>query len=204
MVNLLGVALLFATAPAGPLWTEGERKVLLDGLSHTRDLVVDATKGLSPAQWRFKEEPGRWSIAEIVEHLGVQDDLYFREMFIISQQPSQPPRRQGVKEQDALILEYTDDPEKSITNWSLEPLGRWAGEPARAVAAFLRTREHLIAFVRDTKKDLRLQLTFRDYKGKGDRWSVRDLHQLMLTNIAHARRHVNQIERVKAHPKYPR
>ncbi len=186
------------------VWTEAERKFLLDGLAQTRDLVVDATKGLTPAQWRFKEDPGRWSIAEIVEHLGLQDDMYFREMDIIAQQPSQPARRDGVKEQDALILQYAEDPEKGQAPWILEPLGRWAADPTKAVAAFVRTRQHLIDFVRDTKTDLRLHITFRVYKGKANRWSARDLHQLMLTNIAHTRRHLDQLQRVKSHPQYPR
>ena len=54
-----------------------------------------------------------------------------------------------------------------------------------------------------TRKDLRVQFIFREYKGTANRWSVRDLHQLLLTTIAHTERHVNQMLKVKAHPAYP-
>ena len=35
----------------------------------TRNRVIEATSGLSDAQWRFKPAPDRWSIAENLEHM---------------------------------------------------------------------------------------------------------------------------------------
>ena len=38
-------------------------------LQQTRNAVIGATKGLSEAQWTFKPAPGRWSIAENLDHM---------------------------------------------------------------------------------------------------------------------------------------
>ena len=44
-------------------------------LESTKKGVVDATKGLSDAQWNFKPAPDRWSIAEVMEHLAAAEDM---------------------------------------------------------------------------------------------------------------------------------
>jgi uncharacterized damage-inducible protein DinB len=44
-------------------------------LQQTQNGVVGATKGLSQAQWKFKPAPDRWSIAEIVEHMVLAQEL---------------------------------------------------------------------------------------------------------------------------------
>src|SRR5258708_23486503 len=44
-------------------------------LRQTRNYVIGATKGLSEAQWKFKPAPNRWSIAEIVEHMVLTQEL---------------------------------------------------------------------------------------------------------------------------------
>jgi len=38
-------------------------------LQQTRNAVIGATKGLSGAQWRFKQTPGQWSVAENLDHI---------------------------------------------------------------------------------------------------------------------------------------
>ena len=54
----------------------GERQTLLAGLDRTEQLVRDQVAQLSPEQW---------SLTEIVEHLGLQEDMYFREIYLIAQ-----------------------------------------------------------------------------------------------------------------------
>ena len=38
-------------------------------MEHSRAGVLEATKGLSEAQWNFKQTPDRWSVAEVTEHI---------------------------------------------------------------------------------------------------------------------------------------
>lgn len=184
-------------------WTENERQMLIAGLERTEQLVRSELAGLSSSQWTFREKPERWSIAEIVEHLGVQDDMYFREICLLVQQPPQPSYQDKVRGNDAAILEYVTDAEIGQASWYLEPKGRWR-DPRQAAQAFSNSRRHLTDFVRTTKADLRQHFTFRSYAGKQNRWSVRDLHQLMLTTIVHTERHVGQMRKVKADPGFPK
>jgi hypothetical protein len=37
--------------------------------------VLESTKGLSEAQWKFKQAPDRWSVAEVVEHIALVEDF---------------------------------------------------------------------------------------------------------------------------------
>jgi hypothetical protein len=195
-----------AVTASGPRWTEAERQLLIDGLNRTKELVVAQTNGLADAAWTFRESPERWSIAEITEHLGLQEDMYFRELYLLSQVPAMPELEPRVAGKDERIPGYASDPEPGVAAWYLQPMGRWNSRE-KAVGQFVRSREKLTEFVRTTPEDLRIHFTFRDYV-RADRkeslWSIRDLHQLVLTTIAHTERHVNQMKKVTAHPKYPR
>jgi hypothetical protein len=42
-------------------------------LEKTRDGVIEATRGLSPAQLNFKPAPDRWSVAEVTEHIAATE-----------------------------------------------------------------------------------------------------------------------------------
>jgi len=44
-------------------------------LHQTRNYVIGATRGLSEAQWKFKPASDRWSVAEIVEHIVLAQEL---------------------------------------------------------------------------------------------------------------------------------
>jgi hypothetical protein len=196
--------LLFTAAclHSQPQWTQPDRQTLISELNRTEQLVLKEVAGLTPTQWAFKENAGRWSIVEIVEHLGLQEDMYFREIYLIAQQPAKSGGRKNVREADAAILAYATDPERGQAAWFLEPKGRWR-HPGKAVEAFTHSRRQLVDFIRTTQADLRRHFTFRPYSGKQSQWSARDLHQLMLTTVAHTERHVGQIRKVKADPKFP-
>jgi hypothetical protein len=193
-------------ASSSPSWTEAERQLLADGLKRTKDLVVRLTDGLSDTAWNFRESPERWSIAQITEHLGLQEDMYFRELYLLSQVPAMPELKPRVAGKDQRIAGYATDPEPGVAAWFLQPMGRWISREM-AVGQFVRSRAKLTEFILTTKEDLRVHFTFRDYvrsDGKESLWAIRDLHQLVLTTIAHTERHVNQMKKVTEHPDYPR
>ena len=52
-----------------PIWTEEDRKYLLDNLIRSKEEIIAETKNLTKEQWNFKESPDRWSINQIVEHI---------------------------------------------------------------------------------------------------------------------------------------
>ena len=76
-------------------------------------------------------------------------------------------------------------------------------------AAFYKARGELTQLIEETDVDLRKQFTFRvPVEGKDIEnikiGQVRDLHQLLLTGIAHTDRHLLQIRRIKDHLQYPK
>ncbi len=69
--TLLVLALLFTTSALfhAQSLTQADRDKGLQYLESTRRGVVNATEGLSAAQWNFKAAPDRWSVAECMEHI---------------------------------------------------------------------------------------------------------------------------------------
>jgi quercetin dioxygenase-like cupin family protein len=189
------------------LWTDAEREFLVQELEQTRGQLVREVAPLTPQQIHFREAPGRWSVLEIVEHLEVQDEMYWRELDILPRGPQLPGLAARVLGNDEKLLAYEHDPGKADAGY-LKPVGRF-GTKELALQAFDTIRHRIIRFVRTTPKDLRSYYTFRNYEPDGklahaDIYAVRDLHQLMLTCIAHTKRHIRQLQRVKAHPGFPR
>jgi len=65
--------------------------------------VLDAVKGLSPAQWNFKPAPERWSIAECMEHIAAEDFIRGAVENGVMKAPPAPGR--DVAQIDAAIIE---------------------------------------------------------------------------------------------------
>jgi hypothetical protein len=189
------------------LWTEQERAFLVRELEQTRQQLLDEVKPLTARQVNFRESQGRWSVLEIVEHLEVQDEMFWRELDILPRGPAMPEMAERVRGNDQKLLQYENDPGKADAGY-LSPMGRF-GTKELALQAFDTVRHRMIRFIRTTPKDLRQYFTFRNYESDGKLanagiYDVRDLHQLMLTAIAHTRRHIRQLQQVKAHPDFPR
>jgi hypothetical protein len=65
----------------------------LEYLIETRDGVLEAVKGLSEAQWRFRPSPDRWSGLENVEHLALVGRRVVEIMGRLDQAPAAPADR---------------------------------------------------------------------------------------------------------------
>src|SRR5713101_1048370 len=70
MAGLLIALLMIAGAAAASAQevTQAEKDKALQYLETTKKGVLEATKGLSEAQWNFKPAPDRWSVAQVTEH----------------------------------------------------------------------------------------------------------------------------------------
>ena len=49
-----------------PVWTEEDRKYLLDNLIRSKEELIQETKNLTDEQWDFKENSNRWNINQLV------------------------------------------------------------------------------------------------------------------------------------------
>jgi len=170
---------------------------------YTRRRVVDATTGLSDAQWRFKPAPDCWSIAENLEHMViVQERILGPVLEQLAQAPA-PPVDRDCRQVDAIVLDKI--PDRSIKAKApdfLEPTGLWT-LPA-ALDRLFRNYEHLTEFVESTP-DLREHILDSPPLRvvTNGAFDTMDGYQWALAAAAHNERHVRQILELKADPNYP-
>jgi len=172
-------------------------------LDQTRNGVIGATKGLSEAQRKFKPAPDRWSIAEIVEHIVVVQELVLGP---IREQLAKSPvvtADRDYKQIDAVIVNQLPDRlQKFQAPEMLRPTGRW--EPSVALDRLVKNYARLSEYL-DSTPDLRQhQVDAPPLKAvsKGAYDSM-DGYQWVLGAAAHTERHTKQILEVKADPDFP-
>jgi len=198
----LGVLFSCQESASQKVWTEDDRTLLLEGLQKSQAELIEITRLLNEDQWHFKTDSVSWSIAEIVEHLGLQQDMHFREVYVISQQPVNGPYNLELKENDEKVLQYEFDPNKDIAGFYVRPMGRWLSRTA-ALDQFNQSREEIKKFVEITEADLRTHFSYRNSLQDPDYRRKRDLHQILLTTVSHTRRHNFQIKMIMEHPAFP-
>jgi hypothetical protein len=179
--------------------TKEERDRAVDYLKQTEKDFLAATEGLSEAQWKFKAAPDRWSIAETAEHIAVTEDTIWK---LVSEKmmksPATPEKAAEAQGKDEIILtKVPDRSRKAQAPEQLKPTGRWATR-ALLVKDFEHSRSQEIAFLKDTKEDLRNHFEEHPFL------KTIDAYQWLLLNGAHCKRHTSQILEVKADPNYPK
>lgn len=196
---LFTLSLLMLVSPAlrSQDITSEERQKAIKYLEKTRADVLAATKGLSDAQWNFKQAPDRWSVAEVTEHIAAAEDFL---MTMVVEKVMKAPARtetEDVKAIDAMILQRI--PDRSVKAQAPEPLrpSNKFGSPKDSLKHFTENRTKTIKFLTDTK-DLR-QHAVDSPLGK-----KLDGYEWVLFVAAHSERHTKQLNEVKADPGFPK
>src|SRR5687768_9688201 len=104
------------------LWTAEDKQYTIDNFIRTRDAVTKETENLTPEQWAFRESPGRWSIAEIVEHLAIWEIIWSREVGIGSRNKPQPELVKTTRP-DSYYHEFIMEPAEHKASTMSSPLG---------------------------------------------------------------------------------
>lgn len=187
----------FATAAArAQELSQADRDKAVQYLESTKKGVLEATKGLSAAQWNFKSAPDRWSIAECMEHIAASED-YIRGMVVekVMVAPA-APGRDVVKIDETILANVPDRSNKLQAPEPLKPTNRF-GSPQLAIDHFVESRAKTEEFVKATPG-------LRDHAGDspvGTKW---DAYEFVLLIAAHSERHTKQINEVKADPNFPK
>ena len=192
---LSALALTGLAAPAQQL-SQADRDKGVQYLQETRDGVVAAVSGLSDAQMHFKAGPDRWSVAECLEHIALAEDFLFMnvEQNVMKAGPGAPDRPYAKIDAGVLAM-IPDRSHKAQAPPELVPTGRWT--PDEALKHFLASREKTIEFMKNTP-DLRAHVT------DGPMGQPLDAYEWLLFIGAHSKRHTEQIDEVKADPKFPK
>ena len=179
--------------------SRAERDHAVAELESSQKAFLEATNGLSEAQWNFKPAPDRWSIAECAEHIGVTENFIVK---LITEQAlksaAEPEKRSQVQGKDAAIMVMgVDRSSKFKAPEVIQPTRRWAtsGEITKNV---LENRARTIEFISTTQEDL------RDHFMDHPVFKTLDTYQWILLTSAHMRRHTAQILEVKADLNFPK
>ena len=186
-----------APAPASQTLSAEDRAKGVEYLEKTRQGVIDATKDISDAQWKFKAGADRWSAAETLEHIALAEDYIFG---LVSEKvmnaPAGAPDRDYAKVDAAVLAMIPDRSHKAQAPPPLVPTGKWT--PAESLDHFLKSRAKTIEFMKNTP-DLRAHVVDQNPLGL-----PMDAYEFLLLISAHSERHTKQILEVKADAGYPK
>lgn len=179
-------------------WSEADRAFLLAHLTSSRDALINETKGLTDAQWNFKEDTGRWSIRQIAEHIAFWELILQREISVgLKMGPLEDWK--SLTKPDSGFIAFIYEDKKHLSNdytWPFtysQPLAMNSGD--NNVAWFLKMRNESIEYVKTAKEDLRKYFVAAKSS---------NIHQRFITSYGHCDRHIRQIQKVKQHLGYPR
>jgi hypothetical protein len=195
-LTLLGLVLCLVSGLQAQTLTAADRDKAEKYLKQTEKGVLDATKGLSEAQWNFKSAPDRWSVAQVVEHIAAAEDM-LRGM--ITQTMTAPPRPAGddVAAIDQMVMTAIPDrTKKAKAPEPLVPTNRF-GSPEGSLKHFEEARQQTIDFLK-THDDLRAHASDSPMGKK------LDAYEWILFVAAHSERHTKQIKEVEADPNFPK
>jgi hypothetical protein len=201
LVGGFAILLTVCTAVAGKAQdvSQADKDRALAYLESTKKGVVEATKGLSDAQWNFKTAPDRWSIAEVIEHLAAAEDM-IRGMNQeqVMKSPAIPARDSAeLQKIDAMVVAMVPDRSHKIqAPEPLKPTNRF-GSPTDAEKHFLESRATTEEYLK-TATDLRAHAIDSPMGVKLDGY------EWILLIAAHSERHTKQMLEVKADPNFPK
>lgn len=195
VTGALAILFLSLSADAQTL-SQADRDRALQYLETTKKNIVDATRGLSDAQWNFKPSPFRWSVAQVMEHIAITEDL-LREIAENQVKKAPPaPDRDLKKTDDAVLSVVPDRSKKFQAPEQLRPTNQF-GSPEASLKHFLESRAKTVELLKNTP-DLRAHVVESGLLGKID------VYQRVLFIGAHSERHTKQLNEVKADPKFPK
>jgi hypothetical protein len=180
-----------------PVWTEDDRKYLLDNLIRSKKEIMEETRNLTKEQWNFKESADRWSINQIVEHICLWELIQMNEISVALRMGPMPDFPQHLP--DSIFID--PDPKRLKKNNTTDgtkpftygvPLGNNEGK--NNLIWYTTMRDESIEYLKKTNDNLRIH-----YICFGP-----NIHQGYMMFFRHSFRHAGQIREVKSHAKYPK
>ena len=193
-LSMLVMVLAFAAFALAQ--TQADKEKALKYLESTRQGVVDATAGLSEAQWNFKPAPDRWSIAEVTEHIAAAEDYLRGGIDKVMQAPPRPAGEDVKAIDDMVLAKVPDRTNKVQAPEPLKPTNRY-GSAQSSLKHFTDSRTQTEDFL-SKHDDLRAHAADSPFGAKMDGY------EWILFIAAHSERHTKQINEVKADPNFPK
>ena len=171
-------------------------------LECARDNVLVATEGLSEAQWNYRPASGGWSVAGLVEHMVVVQDLILGPL---AQALANSPETPGIDAQpiDAIIKEQVPNRSRKFpAPESVHPTGRWTA--SESLSRLCANTQRLIERLESTPGLRQHRVPSPPLNAiTGGEYQLMDGYHWILAAAAHTERHTNQIVEVKTESGFP-
>lgn len=197
LASFISAAAQAPAAKAPVIFTEKDREFALKYLNDTKDDYVKQLTGLSDAQLNFRSAEGRWTIAEIAEHITVVEQALFG-MITNQVLKSVPVKCEDVPRfsDTGIILAITNRSQKFTAPEQVRPNGRWKTRD-ELLASFEKTRGTTVDFMKNNKADLRSVFAQAPM-------GTMDGFQWVIFTTGHSDRHLAQLKEVKTDPNFPK
>ena len=195
------LALLVITGLAGTVTstsiTSKERKFAATRLKDTKMDVLKSIKSLSKAQLDFKTDSKNWSIRECVYDIAISENTLWQLLQTSMKQPANPEKRADIKVTDDQIIDMTEDQSRTFrTLQDLNTKNIPYKNIDQALESFKSIRAEHIKYMKTTTEDLRNHIAQLPVG-----WV--DCYQICLFMSAQSNRLLQQIEDLRAAPKFP-
>ncbi len=195
---ILLVALAGAASAKAQDVSQADKDRALQYLESTKKGVLDATKGLSEAQWNFKPAPDRWSLAQVMEHLAAAEDM------LRGMTQEQVMKSPAVAVRDEVEIKKADEgvlamvPDRSHKVQAPEPL-----QPTNRFGSAAAAQKHFVESRGSTEEYLKGATGLRAHLADSPMGKL-DGYEWVLLIAAHSERHTKQMLEVKTDPNFPK
>lgn len=182
--------------------TSSEIQSAREYLEQARDSVLAATEGLSEAHWTYQPRSGGWSIAGILEHIVVVQELVLRRIPQLLAEPAEAPAPEFQTVDLIIKTKFADRSRKFSGPEVAHPTGRWT--PAESLRRLCLNTQHLIEHLESTPGLRFHRLPSPPLKGiTNGEHELMDGYQWILAVAAHTERHTKQILEIESEPGFP-
>ncbi|HTX37823.1 MAG TPA: DinB family protein [Bryobacteraceae bacterium] len=172
-------------------------------IDQTRNGLIAAVQGLSEVQWTFQPAPECWSIAQILEHIVVTQEVVLDSLLPRLAGAPPAPANHNPDVVDALIVtRFAERSRKFQGPKAVLPAGRWT--PAECLSRLDANCVRLHQYLEATPGLREHAVESLPLKAISDgAYQFMDGYQWMLAMAAHTQRHTLQILEVKADANFP-
>lgn len=181
----------------GQTITNEERTLVVEMLEANSKRFLADILNVSEAQWNYKPSPDSWSVAEVSEHITLSDGLLLSVVQRSLKAPADSIKANALLGKEQLVIDKLKDRTyKAQAPESLKPLHRFATRQ-ELIEAFKQTREKTAYYVKTTNDSL------KDHVVPHPLFGDLTAYQWLVMIPAHANRHVDQLDEVKALKSFP-
>jgi uncharacterized damage-inducible protein DinB len=182
-----------------PRLTAEERAKAIKLLLDSQKEFLDAVEKLSDAQWSYKPAPGRWSVAEVAEHIMLAEGLLFAAVEkALAAKPNPEWAKQTAGKTELLERALLNRQGKAQAPEQIQPQGKLAR--AEIINRFKEVRAKTLKFIEQT--DLSLKAHTLDHPFPI--FSTLNAYQWLVYIPLHHLRHNQQIAEVKTDAGFPK